>query len=395
MPPKKSIKTPSLEDLDETEDCSSKEESTLRSKSLNKKRDVKSVSKSKEGVKFFVIGDTHFRLRFLKEGNEFINACVSQVRKCKPDFIVCLGDTLDTHADVNVLVYNVAYDFFKQLGSIAPVYVLIGNHDLINGSQCLTTNHIFNALKDLREEFQITLVDDLFIGTISDYKFLFVPYVPKNRFLEVLNENNIDFSTISAVFAHQEIAGVHMNTIVSDSTDEWPADYPPLISGHIHEEQIIGEGSNVYYPGSSMQLSYEESAKNVWLVTYSPGGDDSKKLDIQKYNLGIQTKKQILIDASDFESFDTSRLKNTIVRLKIRGTTEDFKIIRKSKKFKELKNYNVKICYDSISTPKEERLLNEGLNLESLNYFSILDAIVERSDDKYVHKAYKLLKEES
>jgi hypothetical protein len=249
-------------------------------------------------------------------------------------------------------------------------------------------------LKDLREEFQITLVDDLFIGTISDYKFLFVPYVPKNRFLEVLNENNIDFSTISAVFAHQEIAGVHMNTIVSDSTDEWPVDYPPLISGHIHEEQIIGEGSNVYYPGSSMQLSYEESAKNVWLVTYN-ADDDSKKLDIQKYNLGIQTKKQILIDASDFESFDTSRLKNTIVRLKIRGTTDDFKVIRKSKKFKELKNYNVKICYDSISTPKEERLLNEGLNLESLNYFSILDAIVERSDDKYVHKAYKLLKEES
>jgi predicted MPP superfamily phosphohydrolase len=160
MPPKKSIKTPSLDDLDETEDCSSKDEGVLRSKSV--KKDVKTVSKPKSSkesilksnyvgdIKFFVIGDTHFRLRFLKEGNEFINACVSQVRKCKPDFIVCLGDTLDTHADVNVLVYNVAYDFFKQLGSIAPVYVLIGNHDLINGSQCLTTNHIFNALKDLR-----------------------------------------------------------------------------------------------------------------------------------------------------------------------------------------------------------------------------------------------------
>ena len=81
-------------------------------------------------VRVLVIGDTHFKHNHLKEGAEFVEACVSRARTLAPDFIVCLGDTLDTHNIVHVQPHKLAFKFLEQLSQIAPTYLIIGNHDL-------------------------------------------------------------------------------------------------------------------------------------------------------------------------------------------------------------------------------------------------------------------------
>lgn len=367
---------PSLDDVSDNDDD---EETKPPSKT--------SKPKSKTPPSFFLIGDTHFRKRYIKEAISFVNACVAQVAQCKPDFIVCLGDTLDEHDYAHVLAYNVAVDFFKRLSQIAPTYVLIGNHDVINSSQYLSTDHFFNPLKHFTSDYPITIVDDVQIGTFDDYSFLFIPYVPKDRFIETIDASGIDMTTITAVFSHIEINGVNLKNKVSDTIDEWPKDYPPLFSGHIHEEQIIGPGKNVYYTGSSMQLNSDDSVKKVWNVTLKR---NSSKPDIQKFDLGIKTKKTIYIDATDFETFDSSKYDKFTIELCIRGTTTDFKVMRKTKKWKSLKD--IKYKFKPITS--KDSSLTENLKLtkkESTNYFAILKKIVGDADDEYVKKAYELI----
>ena len=68
------------------------------------------------------------------------------------------------------------------------------------------------------------------------------------------------------IFAHQEFRGCKMGKEISKG-DEWNAEYPLVISGHIHDYQIVGK--NILYPGSSIQHTYTETHnKRIWLVDW-------------------------------------------------------------------------------------------------------------------------------
>ena len=89
-------------------------------------------------VKVFVIGDLHFRKNFLTEGREFSIRCTNAIKKYAPDFIVILGDTLHTNDKTTQKPFGMAYYFIEAVSEIAPVYLLIGNHDYSSPKQFLT-----------------------------------------------------------------------------------------------------------------------------------------------------------------------------------------------------------------------------------------------------------------
>src|SRR5690349_5041475 len=98
-------------------------------------------------TKCLVIGDPHFKINNGHKTAEMTKAVILIANEIKPDFIVNLGDTLDRHANIHVDPLCDAVNFIHQLSLIAPVYMLIGNHDRRNNSEYLTEIHPFTAIK--------------------------------------------------------------------------------------------------------------------------------------------------------------------------------------------------------------------------------------------------------
>ena len=104
------------------------------------------------------IGDTHFRVDNISIVDTLIGELLKNLKEKNPDLIVLLGDILHDHERLHTIALNRAYHLIKELRKIAPVYVIVGNHDMINHEQFLTDQHWMNAMK-LWEN--VTIVDQV------------------------------------------------------------------------------------------------------------------------------------------------------------------------------------------------------------------------------------------
>lgn len=206
-----------------------------------------------------VIGDPHFKkdntLTMEKVALEIL--LVAETRK--PDLIVCLGDVLDTHEKIHLEPFTQATVFLEKLAEVAPLILLIGNHDRLNNSDFCSYKSPFLGF---RNHPRITLVDE----PMWRDNFIYVPYVPNGRFLDALKLVGYDPETSDkhpeCIFAHQEFLGCKMGAIESKNGDLWKDIYPQVISGHIHDYQVVGK---VYYVGTPVQHNYGESADKAVL----------------------------------------------------------------------------------------------------------------------------------
>ena len=259
-------------------------------------------------LKVVAIGDPHFKEKYMNVMVKFVDHVVDTVKKENPDFVVVLGDILDTMNIVTLQPHKLAVKFLKSLGEISETYVIIGNHDLMNNSQFLTDNHIFTPLKGLEQYTNVHIIDKPLVITKKGFNFAFCPYVPPGRFKEALNTLPIDVNSpqwekCDCIFAHQEFKGAAMGAIISEEGDEWESYLPPVISGHIHDSQIIG--SNIYYTGSSMQHSFSESEKKgTWVVSF----EKDKHFDYVLVPNCFKTKKTLTLTVEEAKNYDAKTI---------------------------------------------------------------------------------------
>jgi hypothetical protein len=360
-----------------------------------------------KSVSFVVIGDPHIKIENLKEFDQFIDKLVNLIFEKNPNFIVILGDILHNHERIHTITLNKAYEFIDRLRKITKTFVLVGNHDMISCSQFLSENHWMNALK---EWDNITIVDKIVKETIfienKENTFYFAPYVPPGRFIEALNTYDTEWKNASIIFAHQEFFGCKMGAIVSVEGDKWDTSYPEIISGHIHSRQFIQ--NNIYYTGSAMQNAFGESEKNI--IAYVTQCKDSK-YKLEEIELNLPRKKIVYMKVDDLEDY---KIKNTQdeYKLSISGNYEEFKAIKKTKKFKELEKSGVKIVFKAskIETKLNDELRNElkteldnrndnrndivneyNNELNENNFEDILKVLISKEYNEDLNKDYELV----
>lgn len=222
------------------------------------------------------IGDPHFKTKNKKETDLMVTKTLELIDQIKPDFVVILGDTLDTHEKIHVVPLTQAILWIEKIASRLPVYLLIGNHDRPNNSDFLSGYHPFQGLKGKKN---ITVVDTTIADEIQGHQFLFVPYVPNGRFTEALTYgcSSENIPSLTTIFAHQEFFGAKMGAIISTSGDKWPLTYPFVVSGHIHDYSIPQE--NIVYTGTPMQHAFGDSShKTISLFTF-PNVEKSQDKD--------------------------------------------------------------------------------------------------------------------
>lgn len=288
--------------------------------------------------RILAIGDPHYHITNLSQVDEFENALFKKLETEKFAAIVCLGDLLHTHEKIHTIALNRAHLFLKRLAEFAPTYLIVGNHDYINNQQFMTKNHPYNSFDE------ITVVDRAMIVEFGRRKVGMCPYVPPGRFLEAMR--TVDFQKCDVIFAHQEFKGCRMGAIESHEGDEWLESYPPVVSGHIHESQILG---NIYYVGSAMQHAFGESGEKVLGVVTLP-------FKYSTLSLGLTKKKMVTKSAEDAYEFKVPDENPEMVKLVVEGTDSEIRTFSESAHCKDLQKKGVKIALKSTTefTPESE-----------------------------------------
>lgn len=327
-------------------------------------------------ARFFVIGDLHIHISNLEETEILGNFLITKAREINPDVIVVLGDVLETNNIIRAEAHVPAIKLLSALSEIAPLLLLMGNHDLPGPLAFLSECHGFSALKKWmgtkRENVHfasgtgVQLVDAVpILFSVNGIYFCAAPYVPPGRFLEALNfcEN---WQSTAGIFCHQEIATCDTgNGHRSKNGDVWLAEYPHLISGHIHKYQRLAE--NVLYGGSPRQVAVtEDHYKTVAELVFSGPSTQLGKVRFPyayqetRISTGLVPRAHFRIYAKEVDTVvvpDTGR-----VKIEITGTVTENILVRKNPRLREWrrKGFTIKI-HDLLEEMPDRPTLNEDL----------------------------------
>jgi len=194
-------------------------------------------------MKVLFIGDPHLKINRFDLSTRFLGWLNELIAKEKPDLVVNLGDTFDTHA---VLRSEILNEYMKHvyyvLGLNIPYVYLLGNHDMYKPND--PKYHALLPFKDKVDNFHI-------IDSTKDFMGMtFVPYQ--------YNGANFPKQTLPVCVAHQTFIGADYGPIRAtegvDATSISGCEI--IISGHIHTKSVLG---SVLYVGSP----FSQSASDV------------------------------------------------------------------------------------------------------------------------------------
>lgn len=221
-------------------------------------------------VKAMVIGDPHISVNGVKATDLMLKELVFKAKEEAPDFIVVLGDVLDTFDRINSNPLTRATRWLRSLKDIALTIVLIGNHDIRNNRvYCIDEGKVEHPFDALRDWDNTILCDVPKVFNVKGFNFISVPYVPPGKYEESLNLINDQIpGPITAFFSHQEFHGVRTKPskekTASTSGDAWPMERSVNITGHYHEAQIIAD--NLIYPGTARQINFGEDLDKTYAI---------------------------------------------------------------------------------------------------------------------------------
>ncbi len=312
-----------------------------------------------------VVGDPHFKVSNLSVMRKFIKKMKILAQQKDFDFMVCLGDTIHSHNKIDQSCLKLAIYFFREISNFMPVYVLIGNHDRPRETIYLTDDHPFHGLND-NEKIKVVWKPIDFQS--SKGRVVFVPYVSPGRFQEALNTltPKIEKDKPVVIFAHQEFRGSkNEQGIISTKGDMWDISNPLVISGHIHEYQILQK--NIIYVGTPVQHTFSESTlKAVGVFKFGKTGYSGIRM-----KLGLRKKETIETDIDNIPKNINSD-ENVEYRLIIKCKHSEMKSFEKSDTYKILIKNNVKVHYSFVSDIK----INTDKNC------SWLDLMKEKCNDE-------------
>ena len=339
-------------------------------------------------VKVLFIGDPHIQISNLQEVELFMEKIINLATEKQPDIIVIAGDLLHDHERIHTTALNKAYELVNNMRLISKTYILVGNHDYMSNQQFLTNHHWMNGMKEWNNTI---VVDTVITETINGQKFVFVPYVSPGRFEEALNTSNEKWNDAACIFAHQEFCGCKMGAIVSVEGDKWALDNPYVVSGHIHSKQSPQE--NIYYSGAAMQHAFGESDKNI--IAYFTFTNN--KYDKEEIDLGLPRKKIVYMDVEDIDNYKIPESEDQI-KLTLNGNYDQFKAVKKTKKYKNLVESGLKVVFKPKKAKKKaENGTEEGktedanVSHEGTNFSNILGQIINNQKNPYLTQTYELV----
>jgi len=330
-------------------------------------------------MKYLCIGDLHIKADNTAQINrleaQIISLLNSELAREKL-VIVILGDVLHHHERLHTLALNRALQFITNMSARAHVYVLVGNHDYIQNDQFLSENHWMNSLKTR----QFVTIVDKFTWDV-DGNCAFLPYVPPGRFLEALETDN-NWANAALIFAHQEFRGAQMRGHQSTIGDDWCADRPTVISGHIHSRQFLNSG--VLYVGSPVP---ENVHSGDFSLTLADSEQSRAPKKWRQFHLVFPRARSITVKLEDISPEWMESIKEQTYRVIIQGATlEEFKVFQKSRAYAQLLKQGNKITFRPVARAPADLSAN-GARAPHVSFESLLFKNVLLKQDSWLYGA--------
>lgn len=251
-----------------------------------------------------MITDTHFGIHPMKQDkwlkmqttwfNDFL---VPFLRKHyrEGDVLCMLGDVFDNRTSINIKVMNMVIEMFQTLGSIMPVHILVGNHDMwaMNNTDICSTASI-RHIPNINLYTQPTQV------MFGNSSVLMCPWITsKNTEHDILKSSKADY-----LFTHSDLKGVrtqlyptrpHNRNILELKDFE---SFKRVFSGHIHINQTIG---NFTFIGSPYHLDRNDIGNTKGIYVFDPDKNESMFVE---NTLSPQYQKITIKEESDLDRID-------------------------------------------------------------------------------------------
>lgn len=310
--------------------------------------------------RILLIGDLHFRPIDREQNLIMVEELLEIIYEIKPDAVVVLGDTLDTHDNFKGGPHSLAVRFFREISLITKLILLIGNHDIKNNEVDLSLgkeDHPFIALEYWENTI---LVDHVRVFEINEHMFCGVPYLPPGRYLDAIK--HINQENITAFFSHQGFNGAYYQPGGKPITDgdNWPSHCKVNFCGHFHEFHVVKD--NLIYVGTPTTTDHGASYdKAIMLVTFTDNYYSYERIKLQKITMRItyrvEAKPSCLKEIiNEINSHDT----RCIYKVVIYGKSQALSSIKRSLYYKELDEL-AKITEESVGA---ELVICKGISDE-------------------------------
>lgn len=336
--------------------------------------------------KIFLIGDSHIGLgypnsvdKWHRVHKEYFSEFLIPLLKKEitpGDIIVHLGDLFDNRNVIPINLLNYGMDIVEEISKIAPLHIIIGNHDLWSKSASE-----INSVRPFRYIPNVHIYDKTSVLEYNGLKILMMPYIESRlEQIKTINENkDCDY-----LFCHSDLNGckMHLTSVAHKNSDKIDIeDFRPfkkVRSGHIH---LVQTNNNFTFVGSIFQMDRNDYGDQKGIFVIDTDTDTEKFI---KNTISPVFKKIRVVSAEDIELLESLKDSKDYIDIAISNNLliSNRKLRRKLEVILEKSNFASVEYIDDIT---KELVDGEEIS-ESVEEGEILDISINLDYEDYIRE---------
>ena len=215
-------------------------------------------------MRFAHIADTHIRnLKYHFEYREVFKQLYASLKERQVDCIVHCGDIAHTKTQISPEFVDLAREFFENLASIAPTYIILGNHDgnLRNESRQDAISPIIKAINNpnlilLKSACEVDIGEGFSLNVLSVFD--------EDNWVKPSSDEKVNIALYHGAISKSKtdqnwtLGGDHDISIFEG--------FDFAFLGDIHKTQKLDEEGRIWYAGSTVQQNFGESLDKGYLL---------------------------------------------------------------------------------------------------------------------------------
>jgi hypothetical protein len=339
-----------------------------------------------------MIGDTHLALGFpnkadkwFKIHQEYFSDFLMPILKKEVkegDIIVHLGDLFDNRDIIPINILNYGLDVVVELSKIAPLHIIIGNHDCWSkSSDEINTIRPFKFIPNVFVYDKTTQID------YNGYKLVMMPFIEKKKEqIDMINK----FRGSDYLFCHSDLNGarMHLTSVAHRNLDKINLDefraFKRVYSGHIH---IVDRHKNFTFVGSNFQMDRNDynDQKGIFVLDLESGDDIFIPNNISPVFKKVRIKEEVdinlLEELKDSKDYIDIEISNSLL-------VSNRKLRRKLEMLLEKSTFSSISYIDDITNNLEDVIVenkNKDLTDEEIN----MSISIKLDYDEYIKEYIK------
>ena len=257
--------------------------------------------------KIFLIGDSHISLGYPNSADKWHKVHIEYFNKFlipllkrevkEGDIVIHLGDLFDNRNVVPINLLNYGMSIVEEISTIAPLHILVGNHDCWHRSSSEIT-----TVKPFKYIPNVFIYDKTTTIKFNNLNLCMMPYIEnKEEQIKLIKDNlNCEY-----LFCHSDLNGarMHLTSVAHRNKNKIDIDefsnFRRVFSGHIH---ITDRHRNFIFVGNNFEMDRNDYTNQKGIFVLDTDNDTEEFIP---NNISPKFKKVYLYKEEDIEQIET------------------------------------------------------------------------------------------